>query len=209
MKIAVIGASGKSGLKFIDLALLKGYQVKAGVNRTNKLTLEKENLEVIKCNALNYAEVENLISGCQAVISLIGHGRKSPSNLQTEAISNVIKVMENNNIRRLISLTGTGVRKEADKITLLDRLLNFSIGLIDPKRISDGIKHSQVIASSNLDWTVLRVLKLHDLYESKFTLTEFGPAKTLVSREEVARAIILLIEDNSFVKKFPIISKIK
>ncbi len=208
MKIAVVGASGKSGIKFIDLALKNGYQIKAGINRSNKLT-NKDNLEVVKCNALNYSEIEELISGCQVVVSLIGHGRKSPSNLQTQAISNIIKAMKKQNIRRLISLTGTGVRKTGDKITLIDRLLNFSIKLIDPKRIDDGLKHAEVIEKSDLDWTIIRVLKLHDLYESKFSLVELGPAKVLVSRKEVAEAIILLIKNNSFINKFPIIGKIK
>ncbi len=209
MKLAVIGASGKSGLKFVQLALEDSFEIKAGINRLNKIKSTSPNLEIVKCNALNFDEIENLISGCQAVVSLIGHGRKSPANLQTLAITNVIKAMKKQGISRLISLTGNGVRMTGDKITLIDLFLNFSIKLIDPNRIKDGISHADLIRHSELDWTILRVLKLHDLYESDFSLTDNGPAKVLVSRKEVARAIIIMLKNDSYFKRLPLISKIQ
>ena len=56
---------------------------------------------------------------------------------------------------RLISLTGTGVRFPGDKITLIDRILNLSISIIDPKRIKDGKNHVTLLKNSDLDWYVM------------------------------------------------------
>ena len=207
MKIAVIGSSGKSGLKFIDNAINQSFQIRAGINRDNKLK-ENANLEIVKCNALDLDQVINLLTGCQAVVSLIGHKRNSPADLQSKSIENVIEAMKKNGIKRLVSLTGTGVRVKGDKITIIDRILNFTIKLIDPKRIKDGIKHAEIINKSDLDWTIIRVLKLHDLYTGKFKLSQNGPTKILASRIEVAQAILQTLNDESYLKKLPILSKI-
>ena len=114
--------------------------------------------------------------------------------------------MAKNNIKRLVSLTGTGVRFPNDKITLIDRFLNSTIRLIDPKRINDGTEHVKVIKNSDSDWTVLRVLKLQNTSLGEFKLTLNGPAKLIVARAEVAQAVLDILEHKLFMHQAPIIS---
>ena len=115
--------------------------------------------------------------------------------------------MQQNNLKRIISLTGTGVRFPQDKISLLDRILNYTIGLIDPNRIKDGRKHVQLLKQSNLDWTVIRVLKLQNNRPKPYKLTLHGPTKWWVSRYEVAKATLEVLDEGTFINKAPIISK--
>lgn len=206
MKVAVVSANSRSGQFFIKQALINNIEIKAGINRKNNLLNDKL-ITVIKCNALVKSDVINLISGCDAVVSVIGHGRSSPANLQSDAVTNVIEAMNQLGIKRLISLTGTGVRQKGDKITIIDRILNLSISLIDPKRIKDGLRHAEIIQNSNLDWSIVRVLKLDNFMTKKYKLTKNGPTKVLTSRNEVGLAIIELLKNNSFIKEMPIISK--
>lgn len=208
MKLAVIAANGRSGKIFVELALAAGHSVRAGVRRTNNLAPHKK-LEVVECDATKLNDIENLIRGQDAVISLIGHVRKSPANVQTSTIKNLIQAMDNQKIKRIVSLTGTGVRFDGDKITLMDRILNASIALVDPKRIQDGKDHVEELKKSSLDWTVLRVLKLQNTDPKAFILTKNGPAKVIVGRSEVAMAILQILKDNSFIKTAPIISPTK
>jgi nucleoside-diphosphate-sugar epimerase len=206
MKIAVIGANGRSGRAFVTAALTAGHQVNAGVHTTSSMT-QQPGLRVYRCDATNPEEVKELIQGQDAVVSLIGHVKGSSASVQTDSIKNIIQVMQAQKVTRLISLTGTGVRFPGDRISLSDRFLNFGISLIDPKRISDGKEHVRQITMSNLDWTILRVLKLQTHSRRKYTLTENGPTKLFVSREDVADSILLLLSKNSFIKKAPIISR--
>jgi putative NADH-flavin reductase len=145
------------------------------------------------------------ITGQDAVVCLIGHVRGSPANVQTDAIKNIIAVMEKSGPKRLISLTGTGVRLPSDKFRLIDHLMNAAIKLADISRITDGINHVHIIQKSNLSWTVIRVLKLTNSRPRKYKLLPHGPTKILIPRAEVAQAILECLEQNSFVKKAPII----
>ena len=206
MKIAVIAANGRSGQAFVQKALDAGHKVRGGILGKSYLP-NNPKLTTVDCDATNPDQVKELITGCDAVVSLIGHVKGSPAHVQTQAISTVIDCMKSTGVTRIVSLTGTGVRFPGDKITLLDRFLNLGISIVDPNRVKDGIEHVKLLEQSDVDWTVIRVLKLQNVAEKPFTLRENGPTKPYVGRDEVASAILQVLEQNSFVQKSPIISK--
>jgi hypothetical protein len=208
MKIAVIAANGRSGRAFVDIALKSGHQVTAGVHSHNNLS-RHPSLKVLRCDATNKQDLIKLIVGQDAVVSFIGHVKGSPKDVQTSAITGIIDVMNELDIKRLLSLTGTGVRFPGDKITLLDRILNISISIIDPNRVKDGIAHVNIIKDSDLDWSVLRVLKLQNIKDKSYILLNNGPSKPFVGRKEVAKAILEMIVSETFIKKAPMIAKLK
>lgn len=208
MKIAVIGANGRSGQVFVEQALKAGYSIRAGIHHTNNLSPHSR-LEVMTCDATNESDLTGLIKDVDAVVSLIGHVKGSSPDVQAIAIHAVINVIQRLSIKRLVSLTGTGVRFPGDQITLIDRLLNLGVRIIDPARVKDGRKHVEELKQSELDWTVIRVLKLQDSKPRPFILSAHGPAKLYVSRYEVAQSILQVLEENSFVRQAPIISKAK
>jgi putative NADH-flavin reductase len=205
VKIAVLAAAGRSGQAFVLAAIAAGHQVRAGIRGTNPFS-EHPSLEVVHCDATNLHDVRTLLAGCDAVVSLIGHVKGSAPRVQTVGIDITITVMEELRISRLVSLTGTGVRFEGDKIGFIDRFANWSIGMVDSERIADGKEHVALIESSDLDWTIIRVLKLQNIHPKPFTLTEHGPTKIVVGRSEVAQAILEVLSKQSFIRKAPILS---
>lgn len=204
MKIAVIAANGRSGREFVKKALLAGYQVKAGV--FNGRIPDEKNLEVITCNATDVEQMRNLIHGCDAVVSFIGHVKGSPKTVQTDAIRNAIEAMKSEKVSRIVSLTGTGVRFPGDSPSIIDRILNIAVNIIDPNRLNDGIMHAKILRDSNLDWTIIRVLKLQNTKPRPFVLKFNGPAKLITSRSEVADAVLMSLADPNMVKQSPVIS---
>lgn len=207
MKIAVIAANGRTGQAFVQAALKAGHQVQAGIHNSSSMKATP-GLSLIECDATQESEVTKLIQGQDAVVSFIGHVRGSPPNVQTKATKVIVSAMDKLNQKRLVSLTGTGVRFPKDKITLTDRILNTSIGIIDPKRVVDGINHAEVLKNSDLDWTIIRVLKLTSGNRRPFTLQLNGPTKQFVSREEVAHAVLEVLEQHRFIRQAPIIGKV-
>ncbi len=206
MKIAVIAANGRSGSAFVAAATAAGHQIRAGVYGTSRL-VASPSLEIVTCDATKPDQLRSLINGCDAVVSLIGHIKGSRPRVQTEAINTLIAVMRESGLHRVISLTGTGVRFAGDKITLIDRFLNLSIGIIDPNRVQDGIEHVAALKASGLEWTVIRVLKLQNVPAKPYRLSMNGPTKPYVGREEVARAILEVITEKSFIQQAPIIAR--
>ncbi len=206
MKVAVVAANGRSGQAFVKAALDAGHSVRAGVYGSSHLA-PNSRLTVVKCDATKEKDLANLLKGQNAVVSLIGHVKGSPPNVQTDAMKVLVKVMKKQGIKRIVSLTGTGVRFAGDKITLLDRFLNLGISIADPARVKDGQKHVEVLKGSGLEWAVIRVLKLQNVPAKPFALKENGPTKPYVGRHEVAAAILEVLEKGSFKQKAPIISK--
>jgi hypothetical protein len=109
-------------------------------------------------------------------------------------------------ITRIISLTGTGVRMPGDNITLIDRILNMLVSIADPARVRDGIQHAHLLQQSQCEWTILRVLKLQNTPERPFHLKINGPTKLFVSRQDVAKAALEVIENHSFIRAMPILA---
>lgn len=205
MRIAVIAAGGRSGRAFVMAALKAGHHVRAGVHGAASFP-PYDRLEVMPCDATKAAEVRRLLDDQEAVVSLIGHTKGSAPDVQTAAIRHVVRAMSELGIERLVSLTGTGVRLAGDKPTIMDRLLNLAVSMVDPARVRDGREHAELLKASNLAWTVIRVLKLQNVPSQPFMLTLHGPTKLYVGRDEVAAAILQVLEQQSFVRAMPIIS---
>ena len=206
MKIAVVAANGRSGRAFVEMALAAGHFVRAGIYQTNNLP-KHPNLTVVECDATKESDLINLLDSQEAVVSFIGHVKGSPDHVQTDAMKSLSTAMQAKNMKRLVSLTGTGVRFPGDKVMLIDRFLNAGISIIDPARIQDGKDHVAFLQQTNLEWTILRVLKLQNVKPSPFTLTDNGPTKLFVSRIDVARAVLEVLEQKSFIRKAPILSQ--
>jgi putative NADH-flavin reductase len=203
MKIAVIGACGRTGILVCKEAINKGHDI-VGLARSECTDLK---IEFALGDALKLDDIEKAIKGCDVVISVIGHVKLREYNTQTIAIKNIIKAMNNQNIKRIISLTGSGVRVKGDKISLIDRSLNIPLKIVDKSRIQDGIDHYNCLTSSNLNWTVLRVLKLTNQDKIvPYKLTAGGPAKMFVSRATVAKILVYLAESNDWSKSAPVVS---
>lgn len=205
MNIAVIAANGRSGKAFVAEALAAGHTIRAGVHGSSDLPSD-ERLTVLSCDATKAEDLQALLEGQDAVVSFIGHVKGSPANVQTDAMKVLVRVMDTIGVKRVVSLTGTGVRFPGDRISLVDRVLNLAVSVIDPARVKDGRDHVEVLKQSAQDWTVLRVLKLENIPPKPFTLREHGPTKWVVSRQDVAKAALQVLEDASFVRQAPILS---
>ncbi len=205
MKIAVIAANGRLGKVFVEEALAVGHTVRAGAHHKGNL-ISHPNLELIQCDATNPQDLGELIAGQDVVVSTLGHVKKSKANVQTAATRVIIKVMDELGVKRFVDVTGSGVRYVGDKITVIDRLLNLAVSIIDPTRVKDGQNHIALLEKSDLAWTAIRVLKLQNVSAKPFTLKLHGPTKVYVGRREVAQAILEVITKNTFIKQAPIIS---
>ena len=205
MKIAVLGASGRSGKAFVAMALARGHSVRAGVRGSSPFA-HHPHLKVVGCDALRPEDVQKLVHGQDAVVSLIGHVHGSKHDVQSVATRHVIDAMHAQGVKRLVSLTGTGVRRPGDVEPWYDKLLNTAVLVLDKHRVLDGREHARLIENSGLDWTIVRVLKLQELPTPEITLLPHGPTALYVSRRAVAEAIVDVLERGSSIGNMPIIS---
>ena len=204
--IAVIGANGRSGQTFVRAALSAGYHIRGGAHGSSSLFYH-DNLEIITIDSTKAKDIAKLIKGCDAVVSLIGHGKNSPDNLLADTMKVLATEMPKAGITKLVSLTGTGVRFDGDHITLGDRLIHVLLKIAMPKILKDGRAHAEVLKNSTLDWTIIRALVLTTGSQTAFTLKTHGPAKFLCPRENIAAGILQILKTTEWNQKAPIVSK--
>ncbi|MEX0931753.1 MAG: NAD(P)H-binding protein [Candidatus Paceibacterota bacterium] len=209
MRITIFGADGRTGREVITEALSRGHILTGFVYSKDSINTFPPHVRIFCGDIRNHQTVKESIISADAVVSVIGHVKGSDPLVQTKGVQNVVVAMEELGIKRLISLTGTGARVPGDTPSLLDKILNFFVTLVDKERIRDGQEHLKVLEQSSLDWSVLRVLKLNKskLPAGNYTLTAHGPAEASTSRKKVAHIILDLIENKLFFKEYPVVSK--
>lgn len=211
MKIAIFGGSGGTG-KYVLRELIKNnYEINALARKPDSLNEfgSYEKLNVILGDALDKKTIDNVISGCDAVISVLGQRQNSPKDLLQRSISLIIESMKSLRVKRLVCLTGAGVYLEGDKPTFMDKAITFMIKLVAPGRFTDGEKMVQIIKKSELDWTIVRTQMQVDAEKGgKEAIGMVGSEGQTwrCSRGFLARFILRCIIDKSFIHETPKIS---
>ncbi|MFW5702589.1 MAG: NAD(P)-dependent oxidoreductase [Candidatus Dojkabacteria bacterium] len=212
-KLTVFGGTGKSGKFFVECALERGYELKLLVRNPEKLTEEVRNasmVDVVVGDALSPENVSETIAASDAVVVLLGHTRNSPANLQEQAIALIIDEMRKYEVKRLIDLTGAGVRTEGDKPSLIDRFANLMLAVVDRARLVDGARHVEIIKQcKDLDWTVIRTgLQRSEQGNGSYKLGMVGTNDTgfAISRGNLAKAMLDVLEDREYIGKILYVS---
>lgn len=208
-EIALFGGTGRTGKIFLEKALQNGYAVKALVRSPEKLALDHKNLTVVKGDVLNLEDVKNTVEGTSIVFSLFGHVKGSPARLQTEGTRLIIDAMQENQLKRIISLSGGGLPfPEKDEPKFADKIIRTIMKIFVPNILNDAIDHAEVLKNSDLKWTIVRGPRLTDDPEQgQYREGWVGVnASTKISRSDLASFLITLIEDEKYVRQMPFIS---
>lgn len=210
MRVAVFGASGKVGLFVTNKLLIEGHDVIVFTHKSSPFK-ESKRLKIIHGDIHNFDEVRQAVRGSQAVVSALGSWGTKSKDIVSSGIENIITAMSENNIKRVVSLTGSDALASSDHSSILGRLLRFII-IISPARkiLFDGEKHIKLLEKSELDWTVLR----SPVMNNKGNLNNFVVSKLkpklwqTINRESVANALVELIEDNDYYQQAPYIKRV-
>jgi putative NADH-flavin reductase len=209
MKIALFGASGQTGQHFLNVALEKGFEVKALVRNPTSITQKSPKLELIKGDVLTLNDVSKAIEGADIVVSLFGHVKGSPEWLQTNGTQNIVQAMKDKNVKRIISLSGGALPfPEKDQPKFADKIFKFIMKTVASKILNDAIKHHEVLKNSGLNWTIVRGPRLtNDAKKGSYRVGWVGVnASTKISRADLADFILTQVEDESFNFQMPFVS---
>ena len=159
MKVAIFGATGRTGQVVVDEALKRTHTVVAFARNPDKIAIDHENLRVVPGDVLDLTAVEKAIEGQDAVISVLGAGM-GRTNLRTEGTRQIVEAMERTGVRRLVTTSIFGLGNSAQKLPLPWKLVIKPLILRNAYR--DHAGQEAVVAASNLDWTITRPVSLRD-----------------------------------------------
>jgi putative NADH-flavin reductase len=209
MKLAVLGASGRTGRLLLEQALAAGHDVSVLVRTPAKLSMPSPQLKVIQGDSLDALSVTRTLEGAEVVLSALGPIKGSPPNLMQLTNQNLVQALNALSQKRLIILTGAGVPDAHDQPKLVDKIFTTLLKLTAAQTLLDSQNGVQVVQNTDLDWTVVRAPRLTDAamtatYKVGYVGKDSG---TQISRADVAHFMLSQITDRKWLRKMPMISQ--
>jgi len=216
-KIAILGATGRTGLHIIEQVAARGIVPMCLIREKSKEKIIGKKASYIIGTPLVYDDVLATIEGCDAVLVTLNIARKSdwpwaelvtPANFLDIAMKNIVKAMNESGVRRVITVSAWGVGDSYNEINWMFRFL------INKTKV--GIAYAghedqeSVLRQSELDWTAVRPVGLTNENEhSPIRVSYKGENKLLmtISRKDVAKFMLDILEDKKYFQTTPSISK--
>ena len=213
MRIAVFGATGRTGHPLVEQAVERGHEVVAFVRDTIGLssTLRNDNrVSIIKGDAYTGEGVERAIAGddgpVDAVVSVLAQSSEGPDDLLTEAGRHILSAMSQHGVERFVTLVGAGVREEGESVSPGGRMMGALLKLLARSVLEDARDQVELVKGSDTRWTVVRGPRLtEDAHTGEF---RHGPNLSLgmrdtAARENVAGFILDCLEDDLYIHEMP------
>jgi len=206
MKIIVFGSTGSVGKHVIEQALEKGHEVTAFARNTDKITITHKNLCKVSGDAMNTSSVASVIPDHDAVVCVLGAGRKG--EVRARGTQNIIDAMQSHNISRLICQSTLGAGDSHTNLNFFWKYIMF--GMLLRPAYADHQLQEQYVQKSGLDWTIVRPGaftngELTHEYRHGFS-THDKSAKLKISRSDVADFLLKQLLDKSYLHKTPALS---
>jgi putative NADH-flavin reductase len=202
MKLAVLGATGGTGLEIVRQAIQQGHSVTGLVRSPDGLKQFANRMTVRPGDLLNSTDLEHVIQGHDAVLSAFGP--RVPISKQD------VDLLQRFAVALTSAMARAGVRRavvESVAFLFKDSIVppTYLFGrLFFPTVVADASAMERIFNESGLDWTMVRPPQLSDKpYTGRYRvgvgrLPVFG---FKISRADVADFMIKTAEDPSSIHK--------
>jgi putative NADH-flavin reductase len=170
MKLAIVGAAGKTGIATTRQALDRGHEVVAICRDPSATRLEEfaehDGFELVTAAVVSdQAMLTSALAGCDAVVAVLITAYKLRA---TELVAALAKATQRNGVKRLVFTAGemTAIREDGETFTLRQRLMTAIVPplmWITPYSMTDMIASSELVhQQTDWEWTIMRAPTLRD-----------------------------------------------
>lgn len=154
--LAILGGGGKAGRPLVHAALRAGYRVRLLLRQPEAFDLRHERLELLPGDARQPDSLRNLLTGCGALLSTLGHPKGEPTPLLGTITELILAALREAGIRRYLvvtSLYDTGTEALDDATRTAAAYMRQHFGPF----MADRDREFQLLSESDLDWTYVRI----------------------------------------------------
>jgi len=209
MKVFLFGATGGTGTEVLMQLLEQKHQVVVLARTPDALNVSNSNLQIIK-GSIYYPETyQDELSKCNLVISALGTGTaRKPTDIYSKGGQQILSVMRQANIKRLITLTASAFDPTEPKYNSF--LLKYIVRPLFNNIYSDMQKWESILENSqDISWTLVRPSRLTNgkgkgNYRVQLNHCPKGGGK--ISRKDLADFITQQINSDKYVHQKVVIS---
>lgn len=209
-RVLCLGATGPTGREVVELALERGYAVRALSRHADALALAHPRIELVSADARDPAAMRSAVAGCTAVLSALG--TRSPlalvtgTDLMARAIASLVPAMEDGGVTRLVLLSALGVGKTARLAPWPSRV---AFRTVFRRIAADKATAEDALEASALDWTVIHPPALTDArrtgrYRTGRELAPRGLPR--IGRADVATFMLDELEERAHVRSHVVVA---
>ena len=207
MDVLIFGASGPLGRRIVEHALSAGHKVTAFVRTPGKLE-PRPGLREVTGDVLDAASVNAAVPGHDAVISALGHSTPSQEGRDLHpGVSQIVGAMKAAEMSRLIWISSHGVGDSRGRSGFVfERVF---VPLLLRAEFADKERQEAIVASSGLDWTIVRPARLTNGTATGRLRVQRRlrvSIRNSVSRADVAAFVIGELADGNHVRTAPTIA---
>ena len=212
--LLVLGGSGRTGVHVLAHAATRGHRVRALV-RNPDVVQAPPGVELVAGTPSNIDDIRAAAQGVEAVISTLNNSRASdnpwarpvsPPMFMTDAIRNVLTVMSERDIRRIVVNSTMGAGDDWARISWMARwfinISNIKAGFVDHNGVDE------IVRASDTDWTLARAVALTDKPAGgPVRAAEAGTEKpgSRINRADLAAFLVDTVENGSWIHQAPLV----
>lgn len=208
MRIALIGATGRTGRLVLHEALRRGHEVSALARTPDKLDSVAAQVRVVPGESTARASVDRLLQESDVVVSALGPtAREADLHSRTAAV--LVQAMPVHGLTRFVGVSGAGIDVPGDRKGPRDRLISAAIQRLGGAVVQDKPREHQELAASSLDWTLVRPPRLTDKPPTgRVDHHAHVPGRAAsVSRADLAAFLLDVVEQSLYIRQAPFVSQ--
>ena len=198
MRVVVVGAHGRTGIKIVEQLIAAGDGVVATIRDPRQMAdMVKRGAEtvILDLEASAGPDFATQFKGADAVVFAAGSGTGESSEIDSKGVRKTLRAAEKVGVRRYVAISSigasTGMRLSGDWAT---------------DEMKDYYKHKRLagkaIMNSGLDWTIVEPGELTDgKGTGKVTLSLEAIPPRSVSRADVAAVVVAALKAPKTVNK--------
>ena len=198
MRVVVVGAHGRTGIKIVEQLVAAGDSVVATIRNPRQMAdMVKRGAETVLLDleASTGPEFATQFKGADAVVFAAGSGTGETSELDSKGVRKTLRAAEKAGIKRYVAISSigasTGMRLSGKWAT--DEMKDY----YTHKRLA-----GKAIMNSGLDWTIVEPGELTDgKGTGKVTLGTETIEQKAVSRSDVAAVVVAALKSPKTVGK--------
>ena len=206
MKIAVLGATGRTGRPLVTELVRRSHEVSVLVRDPARLPPDTA-ARVVVGDSRDPEAVAGLLEGADAVVSALGPTGKEPT-LHQDTTRVLIEAMRAAGVTRFVGISGAGIDIPGDRKSRRDKVISWLIRRIGGAVPADKAADYELWAASDRDWTLVRAPRLneqpatgaieHDAHRSA--------RSTLITRADLASFLADTVEGGRYVRQAPLVA---
>ncbi len=203
MKVAVLGATGRTGVHVVDRAVRAGHEVTAVVRNSSAATMRHRSARVVEADVTNTSSLVDAIRGSDAVVSALGSASpRRPTTLYSASMTALLGAMNEVDVRRVVAVTAIPA-EPVELMTVMERLIvHRLLHVFFGGGYDDMVRMEQILKGSGTDWTVLRPPRLTDAEPKNHYRTAIDQRLSRagkISRSDLALALLDAVPDTAMV----------